>query len=269
MTTTLLSVAALVLYLAATSPVAAGLFREPLPRPRVKALVFAFGVVALLLHTVVLWQQMVTATGLNFGFFNALSLVAWVIVVLLLAVLPKRPVENLGLLAMPMAALAVALSASFQSEAMLSHERGWGLQLHILIAILAYSILTISAVQALLLYFQDRQLRRRHFGGFLRALPPLQTMETLLFQFIGVGFVLLSLAVGSGALFLEDMFAQHVAHKTILTIVAWVIFGTLLWGRWQFGWRGRTAIAWSLGGFLALMLAFFGSKLVLEVILSR
>ena len=269
MSSVILAVAALALYAAATWRVAAGFKQERLPRPRVKGQLSAFAGVALVLHAAVLYQQVYTPAGLDLGFFNALSLVAWVIMALLLLVLPTKPVENLGLLAMPMAGGAVVLSAVFRSESILPHAAGWGLQTHILLAIVAYSILTIAAVQALLLFFQDRQLRNRHPGGLLRALPPLQTMEGLLFQMIGTGFFVLSLAVVSGMMFLEDMFAQHVAHKTVLSIIAWVIFGTLLWGRWQFGWRGRTAIAWSLGGFLALMLAFFGSKLVLEVILQR
>jgi ABC-type uncharacterized transport system permease subunit len=86
---------------------------------------------------------------------------------------------------------------------------------------------------------------------------------------IATGFVLLSLALVTGALFLEDIFAQHLVHKTILSIVAWVVFAILLWGRWRFGWRGRTAIRWTIGGFVFLMLAYFGSKFVLELVIGR
>lgn len=266
MNTFALAVIALVFYLAATGRVAAGLFVDPPPTRRIKAQLLALGLVALILHSAVLYLEMVTSAGINLGFFNALSLVAWVIVVLLLAGVLTRPVENLGLLALPVAALALLLSVSFTSDHYLPLDAGLGLESHIVLAVLAYSLLTIAAVQALLLAFQDRQLRRRHPGGFLRALPPLQTMEKLLFQIIGLGFFVLSLAIVSGMMFLDNMFEQQVAHKTILSIVAWVLFGVLLWGRRRFGWRGRTAIRWSLGGFFILMLAFFGSKLVLEFI---
>ncbi len=224
---------------------------------------------AVCLHGLVLYQGMVTEGGLNFGFFNALSLVTWVIVVLLLLAAVGQPVENLGLLVLPMAAIAVVLALSYPSDRMLPEDASFGLKVHILLAIIAYSLLAIAAVQALLLAFQNRQLRRKRPGGVLRALPPLQTMESLLFQMIGMGFFLLSLAIVSGMMFLKDMFAQHVAHKTVLSITAWFIFGILLWGRWRFGWRGRVAIRWSLGGFFALMLAYFGSNLVLELILQR
>ena len=122
---------------------------------------------------------------------------------------------------------------------------------------------------AVLVAVQDQHLRNRHPGGFIRALPPLQTMEVLLFEMIGLGFFLLSLALVSGLMFLENMFDQNLAHKTILSGIAWLVFGTLLWGRFRFGWRGRTAITWTLSGFVVLMLAYFGSKAVLELILQR
>jgi ABC-type uncharacterized transport system permease subunit len=124
-------------------------------------------------------------------------------------------------------------------------------------------------LQALLLAIQEAHLRNRQPGGIIRSLPPLQTMESLMFQMIGVGFALLTLALVTGILFLQDIFAQHLVHKTVLSIMAWCVFALLLWGRWRFGWRGRVAIRWTVGGFIFLMLAYFGSKLVLELILNR
>jgi ABC-type uncharacterized transport system permease subunit len=112
-------------------------------------------------------------------------------------------------------------------------------------------------------------LHRRHPGGFIRSLPPLQTMESLLFEMIGAGFLLLTVALISGFAFLEDMFEQRLVHKTVLSIIAWFVFGTLLWGRFRFGWRGQTAITWTLSGFVILMLAYFGSKAVIELILRN
>jgi len=119
-----------------------------------------------------------------------------------------------------------------------------------------------------LLAIQDYHLRNRHPGGFIRSLPPLQTMEALLFEMILAGFILLTMALLTGFTFLEDMFAQHLAHKTILSIIAWLVFGTLLWGRFRSGWRGQKALIWTLAGFLVLMLAYFGSKFVVEMVLG-
>ncbi len=181
----------------------------------------------------------------------------------------KQPVENLGIPILPIAAATIALASWNPGDKEAITSGTWQLDLHILFSVLAYSLFALAAVQALLLAVQDRHLRNRHPGGFIRALPPLEVMEQLLFQMIATGFVLLSAALLTGILFLEDVFAQHLVHKTTLSIAAWSIFGILLWGRGKFGWRGRKAIRWTLGGFLLLLLAYFGSKLVLEIILDR
>lgn len=143
------------------------------------------------------------------------------------------------------------------------------MRLHIVISIVAYSLLSIAAIQSVLLAIQNKYLRNKHPGGFIRALPPLETMESLLFQMISVGFVLQSFSLLTGLISLEDMFEQHLVHKTVLSLVSWAVFAILLWGRWRFGWRGRTAIRWTLSGFTILLVAYFGSKMVLEIILGR
>ena len=231
------------------------------------ALMLGWG--AALLHAMILAQTVFEPAGLNLGFFNALSFTSGLIGVVLLAAAMVRPVENLGILALPFAALTLVLGLWFPAERIVVGAGCWPLELHIFIAILAYSLLTLAAAQAALLAIQDHRLRRRLPGGFLRGIPPLTTMENLLFQMIGAGFVLLSITLISGLFFLEDLFTQYLAHKAVLSFVAWGVFGVLLWGRWRFGWRGRTAIRWTLSGFAFLALAYFGSKLVLELILKR
>ena len=173
---------------------------------------------------------------------------------------PFAIVQLAWLLLLAVGAPQALLDLRFPGSRLLGEDAGWQLRLHVLTSMLAYSLLTLASAQAILLAVQDNHLRRHHPGGFIRALPPLQTMESLLFEMIGVGFALLSVALVTGFIYLEDMFAQHLVHKTVLSIAAWCAFAVLLWGRWRFGWRGRTAIRWTLGGFIALMLAFFGSK---------
>ncbi len=229
----------------------------------------ALGWGAVILHAMILAQTVFQPAGLNLGFFNALSFTGWLINVVLLAAAMVRSVESLGIIALPFGALTLVLGLSFATERIVADPGQWPLELHILIAILAYSLLTLAAAQATLLAIQDRRLRRRQPGGFLRGIPPLTAMESLLFQMIGAGFILLSITLFSGLLFLKDIFAQHLVHKTVLSFIAWGVFGILLWGHWRFGWRGRTAIRWTLSGFTFLVLAYFGSKLVLELILRR
>ncbi len=235
----------------------------------IKGLAIALGLGAIALHGWVLSSNVLVPEGLNLGFFNALSLVAGLMALLLLAASILKPLESLGIGLLPLAALTLLLENVFPSHHIILQEGVRGMDLHILISILAASVLSVAAVQAALFAIQDTHLRDKHPGGFIRALPPLQHMEALLFQMITLGFVLLSLALLTGALYIEDFFSQHLAHKTLLSILAWVVFGVLLWGRRRYGWRGRTAIRWTLTGFFVLMLAYFGSKLVLELVLQR
>jgi ABC-type uncharacterized transport system permease subunit len=257
------------LYVTAVVPVVLALRRghDGVP-PRVITLA-GLVVPALALHAWVLYQHIVTRHGLDLQLFNALSLVSWLVTLLWMMTAMAQPVQNLALAVLPAAAGMLLLQVLVPSHAERLEESGMGLDLHILFSLVAYSVLSIAALQAVLLAVQEKHLRERHPGGFVRALPPLQIMEDLLFRMITVGFVLLSLALATGVLFIEDIFAQHLVHKTVLSIAAWIVFALLLWGRWRFGWRGRTAIRWTLGGFLALMLAYFGTKSVLEIILHR
>ncbi len=229
-----------------------------------------FGIIGVLAHAGVLYGGMLTTSGLNLSFFTAISLTFWIISALLVISSFTKPIENLGILILPLAALSLGLNIySPQEQRLFTQDVNWALRLHVISSMLAYALLTLASAQALLLAVQDHQLRRHHPGGFMRALPPLQTMETLLFDMIKLGFIMLSLALISGFIHLEDMFAQHVVHKTILSMLAWIAFAILLWGRIQFGWRGRTAIRWTLSGFITLMLAYFGSKAILELILHK
>jgi len=225
------------------------------------------GLVAVILHAMALYPELVTGQGFNLGFFNAASLIALLTMALLLLVSTWQPVESLGIPVFPVAAATLGLAVMYPSQHPIT-STSWQLDMHILFSVLAYSLFVLAAIQAVLLAIQDYHLRNRQPAGFVRTLPPLQVMEKLLFQLIGTGFALLTVALLTGFFFLEDIFAQHLVHKTILSIAGWIIFGVLLWGRWRFGWRGRKAIRWTLSGFILLALAYFGSKLVLELILA-
>ncbi len=227
------------------------------------------GLIAVALHAVVLYNTLFVAEGLDLGFFKSGSLILWLISLTVMLGAFANPVENLGILLLPLAGLANLLVMLFPVHHTLMPAQAMELKIHILMSIMAYALLTIAAVHALVLSIQDKHLRNRKPGGFIRALPPLETMENLLFQMIGLGFFLHSLSLITGMIYLDDMFAQHVAHKTVLSIIAWFVFATLLWGRWRFGWRGTTAIRWTLSGFFVLLLAYMGSKWVMEILLGR
>ena len=259
---------AIAAYLGSTLCFTLRLFRPEQIKIPLRPVGILLGFIGILLHGLLIYQNTVTASGVNLGVFNAFSLIAWTILLLLLVSSIGKPVENLAIVLMPMAIAAIVIESFYTSVHLLQDTASTGLTIHILVSLLAYSLFTLASVQAVLLAIQDHHLHQRHPGGFIRALPPLQTMESLLFEMIGAGFVLLTLALVSGFTFLEDMFAQRLAHKTILSITAWIVFGTLLWGRFRFGWRGQKALIWTLSGFVVLMLAYFGSKVVIELILG-
>ena len=224
---------------------------------------------AAILHSTYLLLPLQQQNGFNFSFFNTAALVALFIVLLLLFATIDKPVEKLGIVIFPLAAGLLALDLIFPEKAHPLATHNWQMSIHILSSIVAFSLLNIAAIQAILLAIQDQQLRSHHPKRLILALPPLQAMETLLFHMIGTGLLFLTISLGSGFIFIEDLFAQHLAHKTVLSIIAWIIFSSLLAGRLRYGWRGKTAIQWTLIGFALLLLAYFGSKLVLELILKK
>lgn len=238
---------------------------HPPPRPVRLGAAWA----GIILHCIALIGLMVTPAGVDLSFFSTAALVSLMVVLLFLLATIDKPVDKLGVAVLPLATVTLVLRLVFPVKVHVLTDLTAAMQAHILVSILAFSLLNIAALQALLLACQDFQLHRKRANWLVRSLPPLQTMEALLFQMIGVGFVLLGLSLASGFLFVENLFAQHLVHKTVLSILSWLIFGVLLGGRRTFGWRGRTAIRWTLGGFSVLVLAYFGSKLVLEIILQR
>lgn len=227
------------------------------------------GFVALALHAVLLRTNLFGGGALDVSIFTIFSLVGWLVALLFLLAVLREPIDNLGIAILPLAALALVLRFFATEQYSLSTALTRGIEFHILSSVIAYSLLTIAALQAILLYIQDAQLHNKHPGGFVRALPPLETMERLMFRLIAIGFIVLSVSLISGVFFVENLLAQHLVHKFVLSISAWVLFAVLLWGRYQFGWRGRIAIRWTLSGFLLLLLAYFGSKFVIELILRR
>jgi ABC-type uncharacterized transport system permease subunit len=221
------------------------------------------------LHTLYIGWLCAIQNGFSFGFLSVASLNILSIVLVLLLTAITKPVEKLGIMLFPMAASILGLDAVTNPAPHFLPIHTGGMAIHILASILAFSLLSVGAVQAILLAVQYSQLKRHPPKRLFLRLPSLQTMEALLFQLVGSGVVLLTLSLGTGFLFVHDVFAQHLAHKTILSMLAWLVFCAILIGRLRFGWRGRVAVNWIMAGFVLLLLGYFGSKLVLELILKR
>ena len=205
--------------------------------------------------------------GPDLHFFSALSLVALGVAALTAAAAWRQQLQTLGIVAYPLAAVMLALYHFCDSAEVETLD--WQLQLHVWFALPAYIILSLAALLALVLWFQERALRQRQIRGWLRTLPPLTQLEQLLFRCIGLGFSLLTLALLTGILFVHNLLTQHLWHKTVLSALSWLVFGWLLFGRWRYGWRGPRAVKFTLSAMALLLLAFFGSKFVLELVLHR
>ncbi|MEL7043417.1 MAG: cytochrome c biogenesis protein CcsA [Pseudomonadota bacterium] len=260
-----IAVIAALLYLAAAGIQLANALQRNTGLSR-SVLILAFFAIGL--HLAVTWDNLLGPGGVNFGFFPVLSLIFVAVNIACLLALTWRPLENLLIVLFPLSAVATII-ATMGPDTQVPQEMRPGVALHVGSSIVAYSLLTLAAMQAALLAAQDAQLRARRFHGPLSVLPPLQLMESMLFELLWAGVLALTLSIGTGFLFMEDIFAQHLVHKTALSIVAWLLFSILLWGRHSLGWRSQTAVRLTVIGFTLLALAFMGSKLVLELILER
>lgn len=224
------------------------------------------GLAAVVFHAISAWGVMRAGDAYSFSIIPVSTTIFAAVSLLLLLSSVRKPLRNLMLGLFPLAALAVLISITVPGSYP-PQQIGPGIASHILLSILAYSFFTIAALQAAFLAFQNYQLRHRHAASVIRRFPPLQDMETFLFELLWVGQVLLALGILTGFLFVDDMWAQGLPHKTFFSILAWLVFAVLLWGRHVLGWRGNTAIKGTLIGFLFLILGFYGSKFVLEFIL--
>ncbi len=258
------SIAAILLHLAGTFYLGNRLITKRIPS---RALFLALALAATLAQAGGLLPLLLGDNALYLTFFNAASLIT-LFVVMLLVVCSRCLAVNLMLGPFQLlAALAIAGTLLIAPGNVQPVNEAPGVLAHILLSILAYGVLSMAVLQSVILLLQDQQLRKRPVSGWIRSFPSLQSMESLLFSLLWSGWLLLSLSLLTGVLFLDNLFAQHLAHKTFFACLAWIIFAVLLWGRHQCGWRGHKAIRLTLAGFSLLMLAYFGSKLVREFIL--
>lgn len=223
---------------------------------------------ALTAHLLALWNTIVVGHSLQISAITAFSLLTWQSATLLWIFSLRERLHILGVALYPLAAVLVLVNALVPASGNQVPLEDWTIGVHIAFSVLSAGLLTLASITAVASAILDQVLRNPSSLSLLQRMPPLQTLERLLFQLIGIGFILLSLTILSGLLFVHDLFGQHLAQKTLLTILAWAMFGVLLWGRVRHGWRGRVAIRWALSAYGTLVVAYFGSKLIVEQILG-
>jgi len=234
---------------------------------------------AIILQGIGLYQSIIVGASLHLGLAVAISAAIWLGLIVFWLESLLTHIDGLLLILLPVVAVVCALTALFPASHAVAHANSELLRVHLLIALTAYGLITVAALHSVLMALLDRQLHRpveqaanRNFiSRALDSMPPLLVQEHLLFRLIWIGFIVLTLAVISGSMVSMGLIGElfPLDHKTVFTLLSWATFGGLLIGRYARGWRGRIALRWTLAGFAFLLLAYTGSRFVLEVILQR
>ena len=225
--------------------------------------------VALLAHGGLIFQSVLGHGDIRLGFGNSLSTIVWLTALAYWLASNGTRLVRLQAWISGLAAVSVLAMAAFGASHVIPNSEALALRAHLIVSFLAYGLLAVAALHALLMTMLEKQLHR---GAAMQGgAPPLLTLEAMLFRTIGLGFALLTLAVFSGVIFSEELFGAAVqwSHKTVFGFLSWAVFGGLLLGRHFRGWRGRTALYWTITGFTLLLLAYLGTQFVLEVVLRR
>ena len=232
--------------------------------------VWSILLIGLVFHLFILRIDMITPWGINYEVFNLLSFTSAFVLLLGVIFSMYRPVLILNIIAAPFAMFGLLVGGLLDTPNSVIRKQSLGIDTHIFLSLSAYAVLFVATIHAVLLWFQNRELKKKQKKRvWATLLPSLQTMQSLLFDLILIGFVLLTFALGFGFFTIQDFFGQHLAHKTAFSILSWLIYGGLLIGHWKFGWRGNQAIQVTLVAFLVLVMGFIGSKFVLEMLLMR
>lgn len=241
---------------------------DPLPMQQWERVAIAL---ALIVQGAGLYDGLFATGTLRFSFSLAVSLMLWLAVLIYWLESFQSRMDGMQPMVLPLAAISSILPAIFPQSHEIGHANAFGFRVHFLTAMLAYSLFTLSALHALFMGFVEQRLHRRAINRHQASLPSILSMEALLFRMIGVAFVLLTAALVSGLFFSEQIVGKALVfdHKTLFAFASWMIFAALLFGRHQYGWRGRIALRWTLTGFLLLILAYIGSRFVSEVLLGR
>lgn len=218
-----------------------------------------FGVLTAALHFLSFADQLIAENTIQFSFGLSLSLILWLSVVMLLITNINKSTENLGIFIFPLAGLTTLLAMDNSAQSALPIELG----IHVLISISAYSTLGLAAAQAVLYSTQEKRFSKKQLSTLFKNLPPLQVMENTLIQLVMIGFVLLTFALLSGFFFMEDLFAQHLVHKTFFAILSWLVYGTFLLGHFRLGWRGQKAASYTIWAYVLLLLSYVGTEIIL------
>jgi len=238
-------------------------------RPMVKWQLYGPALVGLAAHSAQLIAEVIVAGMLQMSLLNTISICVWMTIAVVLVSSLSKPLHNLFIFLMPAGAACLVL-ALFAPQLASPKAYTTGMLVHIFISLLAYSVMIVTTLQAILVNIQSNHLQQHRLNNRIsRVLPPLQSMERLMFEWLIIGFMLLTASIITGGIYVDNMLAQHLLHKTVLTLIGWGFFAILIFGHFYLGWRGQRASKLIYFGFGFLLVAFVGSKFVLEYLLHR
>ncbi|WP_144210156.1 cytochrome C assembly family protein [Shewanella donghaensis] len=231
-----------------------------------RKLVAIFASIAVVLHGIALSQTIYTADGQNFSLTNVISLVNWIIAFSFTIIMHRLKVIVVVPVVYACSVISVALLWLIPPQFIIHFDVHPEILAHIVLSLMAYSALMIAALYALQLLLIQNKLKNKKMI-MSPGMPPLMTVEKQLYHLVTIGLILLSLSLATGFVFLDDMFEDGKGHKAILSIMAWVVYCVMLWQHHSVGCKIRTAVIYTLSGATLLSLAYFGARIVKEIIL--
>jgi len=245
------------------------LWRDLQKKLPVQTSIYILASLAVINHFAAGWLGYQQSEIINVSLLHMLSMAAFIMAVLILfSRLFGQSLLTAALIAFPIAVLILIILALAPDKPLALMNINADTRIHVVSSMLAFALFGIASVYALFILALDHFLRKHRLNAMVESLPPLEVLDRLLRSLVTVGFIALSIGLISGFIFIDHLFAQHLVHKTVLSLIAWLVFAVLLFGRWRYGWRGRTAVRLTLVGMWFLILAYFGTKLVLEVFLD-
>lgn len=223
-------------------------------------------------HAVGVLMNMFAPGAIRFGFGMAVSALLCISVAIVLVESLVHRINGLMGIVIVVSAFGTALPVVFQGELFPAQEWSILFRVHLLMALAAYSFMTIAVVQAILLTRKEREVANPatlNKGGLLSSMPSLLAMERILFRIVACGFACLTCVLLLGAMATYELHQTYFIfeHKTILTWLSWIVFAVLLAGRYFLGWRKKKALAWFWAGIVFLAVAYLVYRFILDAMI--
>ena len=225
--------------------------------------------IGLITHALLIYNH-VFNQGVDLSFANSTLLLSWIIVLIYLLLNNKSKYQGLEIFTLIPALIIVLVFPLIQPDHQSIQYYSISASIHIIVAMLGYGLLAFGSIFSLFLLLFEKGLHAEtKNSSMISTSEPLLDIESKLFQIYWVGFTFLTFTLFSSLFFSNYLFGQSLDwnHKTIFTILAWLSYALVLFGRVQFGWRGKKSIIISLFAFAFLILAYLGTKFVVEIVL--